>query len=227
MHQIWTEHLTRWCYFFDPVMLEEVSGRLMRHRRLSQRHLDYLRELKNVGDDLRNFFQLFAVTHRVPRRVQRLVKLIGQLRDQVRLGEFRRASKQARQLLKLMTRSGRIQWPELAVNPAKGRDFLCSRIASMKRLLERRTLTAFDFHNVKKSFRLVYTVYFCLYPKEARLPAKRNALSAVKRLIKKMHQRLLEEKYRRGLKYRTTLVSLPEAFRTHLLSALATITITA
>src|SRR4051812_1544182 len=164
MQLMWTEHLARWCYYYDPATLERISRRLMRERRLTPSQREYLRNLKNIGDDLRNFFQLFAVTHRVPRLIQQLVKLVGQIRDDVRLDEFQTAGKRARQLVKLVTRSRRIHWPELAIDPARGRDFLCARMDEMKRLLDRPQLTGHEFHRIKKHLRSVYTVYFCLYP---------------------------------------------------------------
>ena len=90
MRRMWTDHLVRWAYYYDPARLEGISQRLMRGRRLTRPQLEYLRNLKNFGDDLRTFFQFFAVNHHVPKPIQSLVKMVGQLRDQVRLGELSR-----------------------------------------------------------------------------------------------------------------------------------------
>jgi hypothetical protein len=46
MHQIWTEHLARWCYYYEPVLLEGISGKLKRGRGLKQPQLEYLSNLK-------------------------------------------------------------------------------------------------------------------------------------------------------------------------------------
>jgi hypothetical protein len=78
-------------------------------------------------------------------------------------------------------------------------------------------MTGFEFHQIKKDFRLLFSVYYFLYPKEARLPEKRNVFLATKTVIKKMHLVLLQSKYAEGFKYRKMLVAIPLEFRTHVL----------
>lgn len=226
MTGMWLEHLTRWCYYFEPAMLEVICKRLIQGQRPTARHMEYLKALKNTGDDLRNFFQLFSVAHEVPTLIQSLVKLVGQVRDQVRLGELQRARRQARKLLEAVSRCGRGDWPELRTNPATKARFLRSRVHRMQRLLAAHTITAYEFHELKKDFRLVYSVYYHLYPEEARASAGPDTFTGAKKLVKRMHQVLLEQKYKHGMKYRTTPIRLPEDFRAHLLRFLGTIKIT-
>jgi hypothetical protein len=175
---------------------------------------------------LRNFFLMFSVTHQVPSLIQSLVKMIGQIRDQVRLGQLRRAKHQARTLLRLLSKSSQIKWPELRTEPAAKCRFLRSRIAHMKKFLARTSLTANEFHQFKKDFRLVYAIYYSLNRKEALLPTSANALLVAKKVIKRMHQVLLEQKYEYGLKYRETAISLQTKFRQHLLRCLGAIKVT-
>ena len=58
MAGIWMEHLARWCYYFEPAMLEDFQ-RLIHGRGPTPGQMEYLKTLKNTGDDLRNFFRLF------------------------------------------------------------------------------------------------------------------------------------------------------------------------
>ena len=220
MRRIWMEHLARWSYYYDPVFLEAISERLTTGRELTPEQMEYLKHLKNTGDDLRNFFLLFSTDHRVPRLMKSLVKMVGQIRDQVRLGELQRANAQAQELLELMPRSGKIDWPKLEADPVTRSRFLRGRIARMRRLLTRERLTAYDFHEVKKDFRLIHTVFLCLCPEEAQLPTGQDAFWGTKKLIKKMHQVLLEQKYKSAIKYRDTVIRLPEECRAHLLLVL-------
>ena len=226
LHSMWLARVGGWCYYYDPALLRAISRTLIRGRSLSDPQIEYLKHLKNLGDDLRDFFLLFSVSHRVPQLIQSLVKMVGQLRDQVRLSEFRMASQQARKLVRLLPMSGKIQWPELRVDPVEKRRFLAQRLAGMKQLLARKDLTAHDFHQVKKDLRLVHSVYFCLHPEPARSSAAGLAFSATKKIIKLMHHVLLEEKYKRQLKYRATVITLPEEFRHHVLLLLAKIRVT-
>jgi len=226
LRRLWTEHVARWCYYYEPARLEEISERLLRGRSLTRLQLEYLKDLKNLGDDLRNFFLLFSVVHQVPPRIQSLVKMVGQIRDQVRLVELFRAKQQAHKLIALLSKSSDIKWPALRTKPVAKCRFLRSRIAQMQALLKHKTFTAHEFHGFKKDFRLIYTVYYSLNPEAARRPADQNTLTAAKKLIKRMHQVLLEHKYKHGLRYRATLVTLPKKFRAHLLHLLATIKIT-
>lgn len=223
---MWMEHLARWSYYFEPEMLEGVCKRLIQGLRPTKGQMEYLTTLKNTGDDLRNFFRLFSVVHKVPTVIQSLVKIVGQVRDQVRLGELQLARKQARKVLKVVPGCSKVDWPELQTDPAAKARFLRHRVTRMKRFLALKTITAYDFHELKKDFRLVYSVYYHLYPEEARASAGPGTFTGAKKLIKRMHQVLLEQKYRRGIKYRTTSLSLPEDFRAHMLGFLGTIKIT-
>jgi hypothetical protein len=188
--------------------------------------LEFLKALKNTGDDLRNFFQLFSAAHEVPTNIQSLVKIVGQIRDQVRLGELQLARKQARKLLEVVSRCGQGDWPELKTDPAAKARFLGARVRRMKRFLALKRITAYDFHELKKDFRLVYSVYYHLHPEEARASTGPGTFTGAKKSIKRMHQVLLEQKYKNGVKYRTTPISLPEDFRAHMLRFLGTIKIT-
>ncbi len=226
MAGMWMEHLARWSYYFEPEMLEGLCKRLIQGLRPTKGQMEYLTTLKNTGDNLRNFFQLFSVVHQVPTVIQSLVKIVGQVRDQVRLGELQRARKQARKLLDVVPRCGKVDWPELQTDPAAKARFLRNRVTRMKRFLALKTITAYDFHELKKDLRLVYSVYYHLYPEEAHASAGPGTFTGAKKLIKRMHQVLLEQKYRRGIKYRTTSLSLPEDFRAHMLRFLGTIKIT-
>jgi hypothetical protein len=227
MQQMWVEHLIRWSYYYDPSVLERIGRILGRERRITPEQLEYLRQLKNMGDDLRHFFQLFSVSHRVPKPIQALVKMVGQIRDQVRLNEGKRAARQAGELLRLLAASGKIHWPELQVNPVAMRAFLRERIAAMLQLLDRTQMTAHDFHQVKKDFRLIFSVYFYLHPRAAQAPLRRNAFVAAKMAIKKMNRVLLADKYRRAVKYRDIMIVLPSEFRMRVWRFINSIKITA
>jgi hypothetical protein len=220
MHRIWMEHLARWSFYYEPVFMEAISESLTTGRELTPEQMEYLKHLKNTGDDLRNFFLLFSADHQVPRLIQSLVKMVGQIRDQARLGELQRANAQAQELLELMPRSGNVDWPRLQADPVTRSRFLRGRIARIKRLLARKRLTAYDFHEVKKDFRLIHTVFLSLCPEQAQLTAGQDAFWGAKKLIKKMHQVLLEQKYKSAIKYRTTVIRLPEECRAHLLRVL-------
>lgn len=223
---LWLEHVARWCYYYEPGKLEAISERLILGRGVTKVQLEYLKDLKNLGDDLRNFFLLFSVVHQVPIRIQSLVKMVGQIRDQVRLNAVERAKRQAHKLIAILTTASDIKWPVLRTKPAAKCRFLRSRIATMQALLKRKSVTAHEFHDFKKDFRLIYTVYYTLNPDEARWSAEQNTFTTAKKLIKRMHQVLLEHKYKHGLKYRATLVTLPKKFRVHLLDLLSTIKVT-
>lgn len=225
MQTMWIERLVRWCYYFQPAMLASIGRALIKERKIMSRQKEYLRELKNTGDDLRNFFTLFSVAHQIPLAVQMLVKIVGQLRDQVRLGEFKRAKHTANELLGLLAKAGKIDWPALRVDPKEMCEFLAEIIAGMKESLAREKMTGFEFHQIKKDFRLLFSVFYFLYPKAARLPEKRNAFLATKTVIKKMHLVLLQNKYAEGFKYRKMLVTVPLEFRTHVLRFISAIQI--
>lgn len=79
LRRLWTEHVARWCYYYDPARLEEISERLIRGRSLTSVQLEYLKDLKNLGDDLRYFFLLFSAVHQVSPLIQSLVKMAGQI----------------------------------------------------------------------------------------------------------------------------------------------------
>ena len=96
----------------------------------------------------------------------------------------------------------------------------------MRRFLALKTITAYDFHELKKDFRLVYSVYYHLYPEQAHASAGPGTFTGAKKLIKEMHQVLLEQKYKSGIKYRTTQITLPEDFRAHMLRFLSTVKFT-
>jgi hypothetical protein len=226
LQQMWLEHLIRWSYYYEPLHLEKIARALQAGQRITPPEQEYLKDLKNVGDDLRGIFQLFSVGHQIPKPIQALVKMVGQLRDQVRLEETARARSQARELLALLARAGKIDWPELQVDPKAMGGFLRERIAGMQQLLGRKNLTARDFHQIKKDFRLVFSVYYCLNPRLARLPPKRNVFLTTKRLIKKMNRLLLEQKYWQNFKYRQAIITLPVAFRSFLSRFLSAVNIT-
>jgi len=226
MAGMWMEHLARWCYYFEPTLLEGICERLIQGWGPTKGQMEYLKTLKNTGDDLRNFFRLFSVAHEVPNIIQSLVKSVGQIRDQVRLGEMQLARKQARKILDVVPRCGKVDWPALHTDPAAKARFLRARVTRMKRFLALKRITAYDFHELKKDFRLVYSVYYHLYPEEACASTGPRTFTGAKKLIKKMHQVLLEQKYKNGVKYRSTPISLPEDFRAHMLRFLGTIKIT-
>lgn len=226
MAGMWMEYLTHWAFCFEPATLEGVCASLIKGRGPTSEQMEYLKHLKNTGDDLRNFFKLFSVTHAVPATIQSLVKIVGQVRDQVRLGELQLARKQARKLLEAVTRCGKIDWPELQADPAVKARFLRTRVVRMKRLLALKTITAYDFHELKKDFRLIYSVYYQLFPDQARASTGAGTFTGTKKVIKRMHEVLLEQKYKQGIKYRTTPIRLPKDFRAHLLRFLSTIKIT-
>ena len=50
-------------YYYDPVFLEAISESLTTGRELTPEQMEYLKHLKNTGDDLRNFFLLFSTDH--------------------------------------------------------------------------------------------------------------------------------------------------------------------
>lgn len=226
MAGMWMEHLARWSYYFEPEMLEGACNRLIQGLRPTKGQMEYLTTLKNTGDDLRNFFRLFSVVHQVPAVIQSLVKIVGQVRDQVRLDELERVRKKARKLLEVVPRCGEVDWPELQTDPAAKAHFLRNRVARMKRFLALKTITAYDFHELKKDFRLVYSVYYQLYPEAARASTGMDTFTGAKKLIKKMHEVLLEQKYKNGIKYRTTPITLPKDFRAHMLRFLGSLKIT-
>jgi len=203
-----------------------VCKTLIQGLRPTNGQMEYLKTLKNTGDNLRNFFQLFSVAHEVPTIIQSLVKIVGQIRDQVRLGELQLARKQARKVLKVVPGCSKVDWPELQTDSAAKARFLRNRITRTKRFLALKTITAYDFHELKKDFRLVYSVYYHLYPEEAQASAGPDTFTSTKKLIKRMHEVLLEQKYKNGIKYRTTPITLPEDFRAHMLRFLGTIKIT-
>jgi hypothetical protein len=226
MTGMWLEHMTHWAFCFEPATLEGICERLIEGQEPTREQMEYIKHLKNTGDDLRNFFKLFSVAHEVPTIIQSLVKIVGQVRDQVRKGELQRARKQARKLLDVVLRCGKVAWPELQADPAAKARFLRTRVTRMKRCLALNTITAYDFHELKKDFRLVYSVYYQLYPEAARASTGLDTFTGAKKLIKKMHEVLLEQKYKHGIKYRTTWISLPEDFRAHLLRFLGSLKIT-
>lgn len=224
LQQMWIERLTGWSYYLEPVLLERIALALHKGKGITPEQQEYLKDLKNLGDDLRNFFQLFSVAHQIPKPIQSLVKVVGQVRDQVRLGEIQRARQQAGKLLALLDKTRRIHWPKLRVDPDATSGFLRERVARMQRVLARNKITALEFHQFKKDFRLVFSVYAEIHPRRGRLPAG-NVLVARKKLVKKMHQALLTTKYRQELKYRKVLITLPEQFRSDFLRLLAAIKI--
>lgn len=226
LRQMWVEHLARWSYYFDPALLETIGQTLCNGKKLDAEAEEYLKQLKNTGDDLRNFFQLFAVAHDIPKPVQCLVKIVGQLRDQVRLQEFQRARKEARELLILLAKAGNIAWPELRVDPAAMAGFLSERIAGMQQLLGHENISGYDFHQIKKDFRLVFSVYYYLHLKPMGITADESAFCATKKIIKKLHLVLVEKKYKNNFKYRDGQLTLPEEFRRHLTQFLHVIRIT-
>jgi hypothetical protein len=201
LQRMWIERLVRWSYSYEPVMLEMIAADLAARNPLTDEQLEYLKDLKNRGDDLRGFFQLFSVAHEIPRAIQALVKMVGQIRDQVRLGEIRRAQLQARELRQLLARTLRVRWPQFQVS-------------------------AHDFHQFKKDFRLLFSVYGYLHPQPDRVKPKQDAFSATRQAVKQMHQVLLEGKYLRALRYREFRITLPEEFQIHTLRLLRAVKLT-
>lgn len=225
LQRMWIDRLAGWSYAYEPVLLEQIAGALARRRPLTGEQLEYLKDLKNRGDDLRGFFQLFSVAHEIPRAIQALVKCVGQIRDQVRLGQTERARAQAKELRALLARTARARWPEFQVEPAAMAAFLRQKLRDMRQCLAGNPLSAHAFHQFKKDFRLLFSVHDYLHPDPARLTPAENAFSATRRAVKEMHQVLLAGKYLKSLRYREFRVNLPEEFRRNALRLLRSVTI--
>jgi hypothetical protein len=212
VQDLWLEHLARWSYYYEPIRVARIANALVKRKSVTPAEEEYLKHLKNAGDDLRTFCRLFSVLHETPRPIQLLVKKVGQIRDCVRLGRTKRTKEHGRELLKLMGKVGEIRWPALRPSPARVRRCLLERITEIKQRLVYSQMTGKEFHGLKKDFRLLFTVYYSLEPEKAQLPVQENPFLAIKQTIKKMHQLLLERKVKEGLKYRSALLTLPEEF---------------
>jgi hypothetical protein len=212
VQDLWLEHLARWSYHYEPIRVTKIAKALIKRKAVTPAEKEYLRHLKNAGDDLRAFCRLFSVRHKIPKPIQSLVKKVGQMRDCARLGPTKRTKEQGRELLTLMDRVGEIEWPALKPSPAAVRRCLLDRIREIKRRLVYSRMTAKEFHGLKKDFRLLFTVYYSLELEKAQLPVQENPFLAIKQTIKKMHRLLLKRKVEQGLKYRRTLLTVPDEF---------------
>ncbi len=165
-----------WAELFDDRVLTEALERI-KDKSLGQEDFQYLKALRKRAILLRSTFQVFDQTHMPPKKLHQFVQTFGEMNDAIANGKTKLASRAAEDVLKLV----KANEPKSSFSafkpatPASIGHHLAATTTEIGRTLAKATLTAREFHSVRKSVRQLHAFVRLLQASEP-TEAKASAL---------------------------------------------------
>jgi len=209
-----------WDQVFDASRLEAILKKLKDGKKLKKSEISYIQKLKDIGTSIRHNFELLSVQGAVPENFQLLIKSLGQLKDLIGNSSLAKAGKKAKALRKFLKNYHPNSDIEifLPAGVENIRANMLSTITEMKLILSKITITAYEFHKMKKTIRSLILIL-----ENINQTHSTDDMSKVIDSFKLAHKRMgdvnssiVKEKIERGIQLKTTELFLPHGLKSRL-----------
>jgi hypothetical protein len=219
-----------WDNLFSENYLRQLVTELLAGESLDPRQVSYVEDLKIRGSSLRLAYLLFTSRHEVPQNLQFLVKKLGELKDLSKLPPHGRILAKTQKLQEWIEKDGIIRLRQelqsfQCASTLEIRDYLRATLLGTLEILENNTISAYQFHELKKKLWMLFELIFSLGGPAGPNPEYRKLFKLVNKLMKKIHDPILSLKHGDGHSRREIQVIIPEGLRTKLVEILLAINI--
>jgi hypothetical protein len=212
------KNLAKWTKKYNRKKLTLILEKIKNKDALKNKEITYIEKLKELGNELRNHFSLFHLTQEIPAELQKIIKRLGQLKDlaSIKTIKKKKMKKVANQIISILESSKFVNDLDTFV-PISGnsvKEYINSSNLEMLNYLNRSQITVYEFHLLKKYFRLLTTLYKSSVAVNGSKPLKEvfPELLEANKSFKSLNGEFVEDKLENNILYKEASVELDTAF---------------